>query len=277
MFSSSYYALVAGLREYSLDTETKGFDIEEILAEVEEALSTSDMKVVELLYAYYDCENLISRHNGSSTYNSLGRLSSEEIDEELKAPSRLIAPLAKVVRAYASPESEEAEDFDLSQPFAKALMNAYYRCCEASKSRLLREWSKCDRTIRNIVAATLARKQGVAIEAVVVGEDSVTESLLRSSAADFGLRAELPYVEAIVSAVADERNFIEKERKIDNIRWAELSELATFDYFDLNAVIAYLVRANMVARWVALDAKVGREMFDRLVAELDGKEMINKL
>ncbi len=277
MFSSSYYALVAGFREYSLDTETKGFDIEEILAEIEEALSTSDMKVVELLYAYYDCENLISRHNGSSTYNSLGRLSSEEIDEELKAPSRLIAPLAKVVRAYASPESEEAEDFDLSQPFAKALMNAYYRCCEASKSRLLREWSKCDRTIRNIVAATLARKQGVAIEAVVVGEDSVTESLLRSSAADFGLRAELPYVEAIVSAVADERNFIEKERKIDNIRWAELSELATFDYFDLNAVIAYLVRANMVARWVALDAKVGREMFDRLVAELDGKEMINKL
>ncbi|MBE6174667.1 MAG: DUF2764 family protein [Rikenellaceae bacterium] len=277
MFSSSYYALVAGLREYSLDTETKGFDIEEILAEVEEALSTSDMKVVELLYAYYDCENLISRHNGSSTYNSLGRLSSEEIDEELKAPSRLIAPLAKVVRAYASPESEEAEDFDLSQPFAKALMNAYYRCCETSKSRLLREWSKCDRTIRNIVAATLARKQGVAIEAVVVGEDSVTESLLRSSAADFGLRAELPYVEAIVSAVADERNFIEKERKIDNIRWAELSELATFDYFDLNAVIAYLMRANMVARWVALDAKVGREMFDRLVAELDGKEMINKL
>lgn len=277
MFSSSYYALVAGLREYSLDTETKGFDIEEILAEVEEALSTSDMKVVELLYAYYDCENLISRHNGSSTYNSLGRLSSEEIDEELKAPSRLIAPLAKVVRAYASPESEEAEDFDLSQPFAKALMNAYYRCCEASKSRLLREWSKCDRTIRNIVAATLARKQGVAIEAVVVGEDSVTESLLHSSAADFGLRAELPYVEAIVSAVADERNFIEKERKIDNIRWAELSELATFDYFDLNAVIAYLVRANMVARWVALDAKVGREMFDCLVAELDGKEMINKL
>ena len=68
-----------------------------------------------------------------------------------------------------------------------------------------------------------------------------------------------------------------KERKIDNIRWAELSELSTFDYFDLNAVIAYLVKVNMVARWAQLDKKVGREMFDRLVAELDGKEMINKL
>ena len=81
----------------------------------------------------------------------------------------------------------------------------------------------------------------------------------------------------LVAAVADEHNMIEKERKIDNIRWAELSELTAFDYFDLNAVIAYLVKANMVARWAQLDAKVGREMFNRLVAELDGKEMINKL
>ena len=277
MFSSSYYALVAGFREYALDAETKGFDIEAILSEVFEVLSSSDRKAVELLYAYYDCENLISRNNGSTTHNALGRLSSEEIEEELQRPSRLIEPLAKVVRAYASPESEDAEDMDLAQPFAKALMTAYYKACAASSSRLLREWSNTDRTIRNIVAATLARQQGVAVEQVVVGEDSVTESLSRSSAADFGLRAELPFVEQLVAAVADEHNMIEKERKIDNIRWAELSELSTFDYFDLNAVIAYLVRANMVARWAQLDRKIGREMFDRLVAELDGKEMINKL
>ncbi|MBQ5648016.1 MAG: DUF2764 family protein [Alistipes sp.] len=277
MFSSSYYALVAGFREYALDGETKGFDIEAILSEVFEVLSSKDKKTVELLYAYYDCENLISRHNGSSTHNSLGRLSSEEVEEELRNPSRLIAPLAKVVRAYASPESEEAEELDLTQPFAKTLMTAYYKACESSKSRLLREWSATDRTIRNIVAATLARRQGVAIDSVVVGEDSVTDSLLRSSAADFGLRAELPFVEQLVSAVSDEQNMVEKERKIDNIRWAELSELSTFDYFDLNAVIAYLVRANMVARWAALDAKIGREMFDRLVAELNGKDFVNKL
>jgi hypothetical protein len=279
MFANSYYALVAGFREYALDGEMKGFDVESILSEVFEVLSSKDRKTVELLYAYYDCENLISRYNGSSTYNALGRLSSEEVDEELQSPSRLIAPLAEVVRAYASPESEDAEEsaLDLTQPFAKSLMSAYYKACASSNSRLLREWSTKDRTIRNIVAATLARRHGVAVESVVVGEDSVTESLSRSSAADFGLRAELPFVEQLVAAVADEQNMVEKERKIDNIRWAELSELSTFDYFDLNAVIAYLIKANMVARWAALDAKVGREMFDRLVSELNAKELVNKL
>ena len=277
MFSSSYYTLVASFREYALDSETKGFDIKAILEEVFEALSSSDAKTVKLLYAYYDCENLISRHNGSSAYNPLGLLSSEEIDEELRQPSRLIAPLAKVVRDYVLPADEDGEEVDLSQPFAKALMTAYYKACAASGSRLLKEWSTADRTIRNIVAATLARRQGVAVESVVVGGDSVAAALSRSSAADFGLRTEIPYVEPLIAAVVDEHNMVEKERKIDNIRWSVLSELSSFDYFDVNAVIAYLVKVNMVARWAALDAKVGREMFDRLVSELDGKEMINKL
>ena len=277
MFAKSYYALVAGFREYALDGEMKGFDIEAILSEVFEVISSKDKKTVELLYAYYDCENLISRHNGSSTYNALGRLSSEEVEEELRRPSLLVAPLAKVVRDYTSTENEADEESDLSQPFGKALMTAYYKACAASGSRLLREWSATDRTIRNIVAATLARRQGVAVESVVVGEDSVATALKRSSAPDFGLRTELPYVEQLVAAVADEHNMVEKERKIDNIRWAILSELSAFDYFDLNAVIAYLIKANMVARWAALDAKVGREMFDRLVSELNGKELVNKL
>ena len=277
MFAKSYYALVAGFKEYALDGEMKGFDIEAILSEVFEVISSKDKKTVELLYAYYDCENLISRYNGSSTYNALGRLSSEEVEEELRRPSLLVEPLAKVVRAYASPESEDAEDMDLAQPFAKALMTAYYKACAASGSRLLREWSATDRTIRNIVAATLARRQGVAAEGVVVGEDAVAKALSRSSAADFGLRTEVPFVEQLVAAVVDEHNMVEKERKIDNIRWAELSELSAFDYFDLNAIIAYLVKANMVARWAALDAKVGREMFDRLVSELNAKELVNKL
>ena len=60
MFGSNYYALVAGFREYALDADTKGFDITEILAEVEESLSANDWQTVELLYTYYDCENLVA-------------------------------------------------------------------------------------------------------------------------------------------------------------------------------------------------------------------------
>lgn len=104
----------------------------------------------------------------------------------------------------------------------------------------------------------------------------MVEQLERSSAADFGLRGELPYIDAVIAAVNDEANLVEKEHKIDLIRWNEAAELATFDYFDVNAILSYLVRINIVARWTLLDAARGREMFARLLAELDGKELINK-
>ena len=110
----------------------------------------------------------------------------------------------------------------------------------------------------------------------MVGGGDVAEQLQRSSAADFGLRGELPYIDAVIAAVNDEANLVEKEHKIDLVRWNEATELATFDYFDINAILSYLARINIVARWTQLDAARGREMFAKLLAELDGRELIEK-
>ena len=93
---------------------------------------------------------------------------------------------------------------------------------------------------------------------------------------DFGLRGDVPYLEAVIAAVNDETNLVEKERKIDAIRWNQAEELSTFDYFDINALLAYLVKVNIVARWTRLDDKQGREMLHRLMTSLDGKDLINK-
>lgn len=274
MFGSNYYALVAGFREYTLDAETKGFDIESILAEVVEVLSAKDWQTVRLLYTYYDCENLVGLHNGSTAYNRLGRISAEELGEELAHPSQLPARLVKVLRAYAAPDGEDAESVDVEAPFSRSLFAAYYDECAATRSKFLREWSEADRTLRNVVSAVVAREQGESADAATVGGGEIVEQLGRSSAADFGLRGELSYIDSLLTAM-DETNILEKERKIDLIRWSIVSELSTFSYFDLDAVLAYLVKMNIVARWALLDSKTGDEMFARLLAELDGKELIN--
>ena len=273
MFSSNYYALVAGFREYALDAETKGFDIADILTEIEEVLSASDWQSVRLLYTYYDCENLVARRNGSSAHNALGLLSAEQIEQELILPVALPERIAKVVRAYAEPEGEDAEGVDIETPFAQSLFAAYYEECAAKGTRFLKEWSESDRTLRNVISALVARDRNMAVDQVTVGGGDVVDQLHRSSAADFGLRGELGYIDSLIGAM-DEQNMLEKERKIDAIRWSVASELSTFDYFSVDAVLAYLVKVNLVARWTLLDAKVGKAMFDKLMAELDGKQYI---
>ena len=276
MFGSEYYCLVAGLREYTLDTDAKGFDAQAVVAEVLDGVSRRDAAAVRLLYGYYDCENIAALRAGRSAHNPLGNFSREELAEQMKNPGRLPRRVADAVRAYADPESEQAGELDMDRRFETALFDAYYAECARSSSRFLREWSLFDRNLRNIIAAVAARAAGRTPEEVVVGGGHVSGQLRRSSAADFGLRGELPWIDAVIAAVNDEANLVEKEHKIDLVRWNESTELAAFDYFDIDAILSYLVRVNIVARWTRLDDRRGREMFGRLLTELDGKELINK-
>jgi hypothetical protein len=274
MFEKNYYCLVAGLREYALDSDTKGFNAREIIAEILEEVSSGDAEAVRLLYGYYDCENIIALRAGRSAYNPLGNIPAEELEQEMTSPQALPKAMAKVLKDYAATESEETEGVDLSLGFERALLTAYYEECARSKSRFVRQWSEFDRTLRNVAAAAVARSKDRRVDSVTVGKGDVVVQLQRSSAADFGLRGELTYVDAILAAVNDEQNMVEKEHKIDLIRWEHAGELASSDYFNINAILSYLVKINIVARWSQLDPKRGRAMLDRIMAELDSKELI---
>ncbi len=275
MFESQYYCLVAGLKEFTLDAENKGLEPKVIIDEIMSELSTRDAKAVRLLYTYYDCENLSAARASRQRHNPLGNLDAEQIQAELIEPTLTPSSIAKVILAFASADSEHAEEVDTTQSFERALFEAYYRECAASSSSFMKRWSQVDRTIRNVAAAIAARLADVPIDEVVVGEGDVADALRRSSAADFGLRGEIPYIDALIAAVSDEPNIVEKEHKIDNIRWAEVEDASAFDYFNVSAVMAYLIKLNIVARWAELDPAKGRQMLERLMAELSAKDKIN--
>lgn len=279
MFTTDYYFLVAGLREWTLDSDTKGFDVREIKQEILDELSKSDRKCVEMLYAYYDCENIVARRAGSTRYNPLGNLTAEEVGEVLEKRNYKLLPesVAKVVKLYVEAEDEERdEEVVINDTFEHALFGAYYRGLATSGCRFLNGWGEFDRNLRNIAAAVAAREAGRQVRDVVVGEGDIVEQLSRSSAADFGLRGELPYIDAVITAVSDEKNIVEKERKIDAIRWSEAENIAVFDFFNINFILSYLVKVNIVARWTLLSPEVGREMLNRLIKELDAKSLVNK-
>ncbi len=279
MFSTEYYYLVAGLRDWTLDSDTKGFDVREIIDEIVGELTKSDREAVRMLYAYYDCENIIARRAKRERHNQLGNLSAEQIAEVLEERnySLLTPAVAKCVKLYVEADDEERdEEVALDASFERAIFEAYYRDLAESKVSFLKEWGAFDRNLRNIAAAIAAREAGRVVADVTVGDGEIVEQLKRSTAADFGLRGELPYVDSVISAVSDEKNIVEKERKIDAIRWAEAEAMTSFDFFTINFILSYLVKVNIVARWTLLSPEVGREMLNRLIKELDAKELVNK-
>ena len=79
MFATQYYCLVASLKEYALDADTKGFDARAIVSGILEEVNRGDAREVRLLYGYYDCENIAALRAGRSAHNPLGNFTREEL------------------------------------------------------------------------------------------------------------------------------------------------------------------------------------------------------
>ena len=99
--------------------------------------------------------------------------------------------------------------------------------------------------------------------------------LAQSSAADFGLRGEIEYIDSIV-ALLEMKNMLEKEQRLDQIRWAKATELTDFDYFNVNTLLGDLAKVNIIHRWLSLDRKRGEEMLQKLLGELSDKSIIQR-
>ena len=282
--AKQYYSLVAGLEELTLEADHKGFDAVALREKIVPELSEKDRQALKLFYAFYDVENTIAALNGKHTHNPLGNYSAEELTEalaSLKQPqneSDIELPdwMNGVLQRYkAQDEGKEMEADETSHSLGNALWSAFYTECANSSNRFVREWFAFDNTLRNITSAYIARSRKWPVADQLVGDSDVVKTLSQSSAADFGLRGEIEYIESVISLL-DTPNMLEKEQRLDQIRWTKADELTTFDYFNLNVLLAYLAKANIIQRWKNLDRQQGEAMLERLLAELSDKSILQR-
>lgn len=281
--AKNYYCLVAGLREYSLDGDAKGFDAREVIDEIAEELSREDALALRGWMLFHDVCNMVNMANHREGFSTLGNFSREELEAQMEAPTELPRELSEVVELFAEvgrgevdADDERLTRIDTSRQMSTELFAAYYRYCSRSRCRFLREWSEADRNLRNITAALTAREKGLTIAEYMVGDGEVVQQLSRSSAADFGLKGEITYIDSLIGALSDNENLLDKEHRMDMIRWGIAEEIATFDYFNIGFLLSYVVRLSLVHRWSRLDEQRGRELFSRLVASLGATEHIRQ-
>lgn len=325
-----YYYLIAGLTEYPFDIDNVvsgglRVDVPQVKAQVMAELSPGDRRAVELLYTYYDIENIVGYVRGSKLpFNVLGNLSREDVkllversvDGQEGAGQLLPEELAEREAELAVPGAVRAivdrfrggngEDGRVPEPddFAplgvddleRELFLSFYRACGAvsvngeggfSLSDLrpgsftvpeyLRQWAEYDRTVRNIVAAFMARKLGLTAEQkegmIVEPNAERRDALINGQAQDFGMKDVFPYAEELLQVLETE-DFVARERRMDALRVQMADDLAEHDYFGIGRVMDYLIRLNILHRWASLDAERGRGNFREMVSALTDPEKI---
>ncbi len=78
------------------------------------------------------------------------------------------------------------------------------------------------------------------------------EALRTSSARDFGLSGEVDVFESLVK-ISEITELVEREKKLDALRWNWMEDAIFFDYFTIERIFAFLLKLEMIERWISLD------------------------
>ena len=155
-------------------------------------------------------------------------------------------------------------DFLMSGYQDENLNAEFYAKALTHKDRFIREYFRLDLNVRNAKVGYLNKALGreTGRDVLTFGEDTA-QAVLDAASAEF---EEAGALEAVLA----QTDILARERGIDDLMWEKISDLTTFNYFDIDAILGFITKLNIVARWYRLDEQTGREMFKKLVDEVRG-------
>ncbi len=266
LFNRNYYYLVAGLPDILLDEGRQKASIASFKYEFESSLHPDDYKLVKFLFLKYDNANLLNLlMKKYKKFIDFGNYSKDSMEDEIKTPEdRLLPYLTNFIVKFKSGEKENP-----ATSWETVLDNDFFEYLLRTENQFLREWFEFKMNIQNITTALACRDHDISPENEVIGDNLVTSQIKRSSANDFGLAQEFPEIEKILSAWETSGTLTERERVVDLLKWEWIDDRVFFHYFTVERLLGFLLQLEMVERWMKLDEKTGRKMFEKLLEKLN--------
>lgn len=275
MTMTNYYCLVAGLPDLSLEDGKLNYTVANFKSELYPELSDKDKKLIDLFYLKFDNDNLLKLlKDKEAVTNSEGNYSSDELLALIASVREGDAPdkkyplyLYEFIAAYLALPADElyrAEDM---------LATYYYAYAMNCGNKFVSAWFEFNLNINNVLAALAARKYKLDVAQVVVGKTDVSEMIRTSNARDFGLTEMLEYFEPILR-ISEIDELVEREKKIDLLKWNWMEDAVFFDYFTVERIFVFLLKLEMIGRWISMDKEKGSELFRQIIDQLKNEVQI---
>lgn len=273
MLQRQYFYFVAGLADLLFDSGKSFAGMLEFREELKKNLHPRDFHLVSLLFLPYDNRNLITFLEGNgNAWDQLGNFSKEEFEEQLRIIKAILKEedilpdyIVRIMREWTGLE-EGVKVADIK----KRLSEGYINTVEGSGNRFLKRWIRFETDLNNIFVFLNAKSLETDPAAHVVGDDPFTRELLDlfKAGKDFSVSFEPDHVSDIFK-IATESEFLERERKIDLLKWNFIDTITFFEYFNIDLILAYLVKYSIVLRWDRLNPETGREMLRKFIADTE--------
>lgn len=275
---SNYYYLVSGLPDLQKD-DTKGFlSLQDLMIEIMPQLSTEDAQLLRLLYAAYDNRNFLTLlQDKDAVLDDRGFLKSSDWydllqlfkEEDNPSDERLLPYFANFYRQIKS-----EEDFLKGWSEEDYLSGLYYDYAMQSHNQFVSTWFEFNLNLNNLLTAIFCRKHRLPQEKLIVGSTEIAKILRSSHARDFGVANLFEYTEEVIK-LSEDTDLLEREKKIDALKWDWLDEHTFFNYFSVERILAYVLRVEMLQRWKMLSVESGSQIFRELLLSMKEGIKIN--
>ena len=266
----NYYYLIAGLPELSLDDSKLGTTIREFRELYYPDLSDDDRALLDLIYLSYDNANLLAlMKDKEATIVEGGLYTSEELLGIIEAARAEETPDRNYPRyMYDFVAQMESEESAAEGVFPEdRLAQLYYAHAMSQGNAFVERWFAFNLDLNNFLTAITARRYNLDVKSLIVGDNEVAKALRTSNSRDFGLTGVMDGFEEVMR-ISEIDNLVERERKLDVLKWEWMEENSFFDYFTVEKLFAFLVKIQIIERWITLDAEAGGEMLRAMIRQL---------
>lgn len=269
----SYYYLISGLPEVKLSDSKAKYDINEITQNILSNLSDKDVKLFNYFIYQNDNKNLVnaialSKGLFSPYFVHLepSIFSKEEIQKYANL-SNLPNYMVKFLEDNKNTEWENIRHIENS------LLSLYYEEMIQTGNAFIREYALFMRNLKNILAALNGKALGFSgdeISKELIGDYPLISALTKSSAADFGLGREIPYINSIIdtfnsSDKADPYNLENVECSLVN---RFLDRLTSIKSFTTDNLFAYYINLTYAVSINGRNEEEGKKHLQTLVNSL---------
>ena len=266
----NYYYLIAGLPELSLDDNKLNLTVRDFRELYYPELAADDRALLDLVYLSYDNANLLLLIKDKEAQLVEGGLyTREELLAIIEAACTEETPDRNYPRyMYDFVQAVESEEAATEGLFPEdRLAQLYYAHAMNQGNAFVERWYAFNLDLNNFLTAITARRYNLDVKPLIVGDNEVAKALRTSNSRDFGLTGVMDGFEEVMR-ISEIDNLVERERKLDVLKWEWMEENSFFDYFTVEKLFAFLVKIQIIERWITLDAEAGGEMLRGMIQQL---------
>lgn len=247
MSKQQYFYLISGLPDLSITDTHLPFTSKTFLDELKNNIDRKDFALVCWLYYIKDNSNLINiLFNENPSNHQEGYYSLQELKRDVEGNTVLPHYLNDFIVSF-----NENRNLLTKAGWEVKLTENYFREAMKSGNEFLNQWMEFELNLKNLLLSMSNKKEQLPFLEFIIEANEIAALFKQNPSADFSTESSLGFLNQVVKIIETE-NIIEREKKIDLLRWKQLEEMTFFNYFTVEAILSFIIKLMILERWAIL-------------------------